>query len=305
MSARHDLGSVARSLYAHFNARALERAAELITADHDWSIAATTPFLREPSSYRAAMSGWIAAFSDIAVEVTNVITAGDSVAVEYIVRGTNDGPIDSVQGMMAPTRRRLTLPITDIHQFTDGRLRRTRTYYDGASLLAQLGVDAGATIEEQNKAAMRRVYEIFNAGRLEDIEGVMAAELVSHEAFPGIPSGRGGFRLYVKMIRNAFPDLRMDVQQLVADGDTVVARVRMTGTHRAHFLDIPATGRRVDITLVDIARFENGVGVEHWGYTDTAALMQQLGIAATPHGMFSPASGAENQNLLIGGVPSR
>lgn len=278
MTATHDTASLVHALYVMFNDRAFERARDIVAADHDWSVAATgMPLYDGDMSYVEVMKVWVAVFSDVRVEITNVVIAGTSAAVELVISGRHTGRLSTGAAMLEPTGRRLTLPATEIHEFADGCLRRTRTYYDGTTILAQLRATPATSIEEQNKAAMLRIYRIFNTGNVDDAAHVIATDMIDHGSFPGIPSGRGGFKLYVRMIRNAFPDLRMQVEQMIAEADTVVARVRVTGTHRAQFLDMPATGRRVDVVIVDIARFVDGIGVEHWSYADTLELARQLG----------------------------
>ena len=77
----------------------------------------------------------------------------------------------------------------------------------------------------------------------------------------------------------AFPDLRMAVEDVVADRAKVVARVRYTGTQQGEFQGMPATGKSVDIQLIDVFRFaEDGRVGEHWGVIDLLAMMQQLGV---------------------------
>ena len=86
------------------------------------------------------------------------------------------------------------------------------------------------------------------------------------------------------MYITAFPDLRMMPEDLIASGDKVVARVRATGTHKGAFMGMSPTGRRVDVPLIDIIRFDNdGRALEHWGVFDQLTMMQQLGaIPAAP-----------------------
>ena len=81
------------------------------------------------------------------------------------------------------------------------------------------------------------------------------------------------------MYRAAFPNLRMEPEDILASGDKVVARVRATGTHEGELIGMPATGRSVDVQLIDIMRFdEDGLVAEHWGVVDVLAMMQQLGV---------------------------
>jgi predicted ester cyclase len=85
------------------------------------------------------------------------------------------------------------------------------------------------------------------------------------------------------VLLSAFPDLRMDVEDLIASGDKTVARVRATATHQGEFMGMPPTGNRVEMTLVDIMRFDGAGRVcEHWGVADMLSLMQQIG--AVPAG---------------------
>jgi len=71
----------------------------------------------------------------------------------------------------------------------------------------------------------------------------------------------------------------MEVEDLLADGDRTVARVRVTGTHRGSFMGIPPTGASGDIQPIDIMRFDaDGQVCEHWGVADMLSLMQQLGV---------------------------
>jgi predicted ester cyclase len=74
------------------------------------------------------------------------------------------------------------------------------------------------------------------------------------------------------------PDFKTEIQELIAEGDKVVARVIMTGTHTGDFYGIPATGRRVEFTGIYIVRIADGKIVEHWGEEDSVSLLQQLGV---------------------------
>jgi predicted ester cyclase len=85
------------------------------------------------------------------------------------------------------------------------------------------------------------------------------------------------------MYRAAFPDLRMEAQDVLASGDKVVARVRATGTHEGEFMGLPATGKGVDVQLIDIIGFgDDGLAREHWGVFDALSMMQQLGAIPGP-----------------------
>ena len=131
---------------------------------------------------------------------------------------------------------------------------------------------------EENKAAQRRFYEeVVNGGKLDLIDQLVAPNFVEHEAFPGLSNDREGVKQFFALMRSAFPDLRMEVHDIIAEGDKVVTRVTIRGTHRGEFMGIAPTGKQINVATVDIVRFANGKVVEHWGVTDQLAMMQQLG----------------------------
>jgi predicted ester cyclase len=81
----------------------------------------------------------------------------------------------------------------------------------------------------------------------------------------------------------AFPDLRFDTDDILPSGDKGVARVTITGTHTGDFMGMPATGKSVSVSAIDVIRFgDDGLTLEHWGVVDVMAMMQQLGVVPTP-----------------------
>ena len=133
--------------------------------------------------------------------------------------------------------------------------------------------------------SIRRLYDLINAGDIDGFGRQIADDFVERAEIPGIPPTKAGVVQYFRMLIAAFPDLRMDVQDVIAGGDKAVARVRVTGTHKGEFLGMPATGKAADVNLIDITRFDDdGLAREHWGVSDQLALLQQLGAipAAAP-----------------------
>jgi len=126
---------------------------------------------------------------------------------------------------------------------------------------------------------MRTVYDLINGGDIDGFGGLIADDFVEHEEMGDAAAGKAGVLEFFRGLRAAFPDLRMDVEDLIVDGDKAVARFRFTGTHQGEFMGIPATRRTVDIRGIDIMRFDTaGLACEHWGVTDTMTMMQQLGV---------------------------
>lgn len=132
-------------------------------------------------------------------------------------------------------------------------------------------------------ATARRMFELINAGDIDGFSEHLADEFVEHEVAPGLAPTKAGVGEFFKMQRAAFPDLHMDAEDVFASGAKVVARVRCTGTHTGAFMGMPATGKGVDVQLIDIFLFgDDGRVREHWGVMDALAMMQQLG--AVPAG---------------------
>ena len=127
-------------------------------------------------------------------------------------------------------------------------------------------------------ATMRRLFELLSAGDIDGFGEHVADDFVEHEEMPGLEPSKEGVKQMFRMYLAAFPDLRMEAEDVLVDGDKVVARVRATGTHRGEFMGMPATGKSVDVQLIDIIRFgDDGLAREHWGVFDALGMMQQLG----------------------------
>lgn len=125
---------------------------------------------------------------------------------------------------------------------------------------------------------MRRFYERLSAGDVEGFGDLMADDFVEHEETPGIEPTKEGVKGLFRMYFAAFPDMRWEVEDVLASGDRVVARVRCKGTHKAEFMGMPATGESFDVAEIDIIRFgDDGLAREHWGVFDALGMMRQLG----------------------------
>ena len=130
-------------------------------------------------------------------------------------------------------------------------------------------------------ATVRRLYDLINAQDIDAFGELLADDFVEHEELPGGDPTREGVKAFFRMQIAAFPDLAMTPQDVIDGGDKVVVRVRFTGTHRGEFMGMPATGRSVDVPVIDIMRCaDDGLVHEHWGVFDAMAMMRQLGADA-------------------------
>ena len=113
---------------------------------------------------------------------------------------------------------------------------------------------------------LRRFYDLINAGHVDGFGELLADDFVEHEETPGLTPTKEGVTDFFRMYIAAFPNLRMDAEDVLASGDKVVARVRVTGTHEGEFMGMPATGKDIDVQAIDIVRFgDDGLAREHWG----------------------------------------
>jgi steroid delta-isomerase-like uncharacterized protein len=136
---------------------------------------------------------------------------------------------------------------------------------------------------EENKAkAIRFINEVVNTGNLDAIHEFMAADYMEQAAPPGVPPTVEGLRMFFTMLRQAFPDFQYAIDDAVAEGDKVVLRVIAHGTMQGEFMGMPATGKHADWSEIHIARFREGMIVEHWANIDQMGMLQQLGLIPTP-----------------------
>jgi steroid delta-isomerase-like uncharacterized protein len=126
---------------------------------------------------------------------------------------------------------------------------------------------------EENKALVRGFYDGINRGDLDAFIAKLADDFVEHETFPGVPPTKQGVGMLFEQLRKAFSAFRMNVEAIAAEGDMVVVRGTMTGTHVGEFMGIPPSGKEVRVPFCDWTRVRDGKAVEHWGVTDTTGLM--------------------------------
>ena len=130
---------------------------------------------------------------------------------------------------------------------------------------------------EENKKIVRRYQEIYNSNNLDDLLEVVSEELLTPKMMPGVPHGIEGAKAAHQVMLAGFPDYQAVIEELIAEGDKVAARITMSGTNMGSFMGIPPTGKFISFTGIYIARIANGKIVEHWGEEDGVSLLAQLG----------------------------
>jgi predicted ester cyclase len=135
------------------------------------------------------------------------------------------------------------------------------------------------------KAFWRRFVQECNKGKAAGIAVIdesCATNIVFHGGTGMDIRGLKDFKQYMSSWFDAFPDGHMAIDDLVVEGDKVVARYTLTGTHKGEFMGIPATNKKVTGWVIEIDRVAGGKCVEGWSRMDTLGLMQQLGVIPKP-----------------------
>lgn len=132
--------ALVRAIYQAFNDRAFDRVDDLVTDDLELVNVPFGQTFRGREGQREFMQNWATGFPDGRAEVTRVIDGGDVVAVEFTGRGTQSGPLRAPGSQIAPTNKRVEIKFCDVHEIKGGKIARSRSYFDAASMLRQLGL---------------------------------------------------------------------------------------------------------------------------------------------------------------------
>ena len=135
--------------------------------------------------------------------------------------------------------------------------------------------------EAENKALVRRIFEQgMNGGDDRVLDECMTADFVNHDMPAPVP-GPEGFRQVLGMFRSAFPDMNVNLEEVLAADDKVVTRGVFTGTHKGEFMGVPASGAPIEVKFIDVWRVRDGRVAENWVRLDQLGLMQQIGAIPT------------------------
>ena len=135
---------------------------------------------------------------------------------------------------------------------------------------------------EENKAIIRRYVDCVNKGQLDVLDQLVSPDIIAHNPVPGQGPGLAGVKQAYVMFMDSFPDALFDLQDLIAEGDKVVARGVVTGTHGGNFLGVPATKKKVTWTGIHIFQLKNGKVTEDWIDLDLLSILQQVGGFPAP-----------------------
>jgi predicted ester cyclase len=135
--------------------------------------------------------------------------------------------------------------------------------------------------ETSNKAAVRRLHDAMTGGAglvSQTIDEIVAPDVLFHAPVPTGATGAQALKQVMAMLHRAFPDLHVAIEDLIEEGDKVVGRNSVTGTHRGEYLGRRPTGRSVTYNEIFIFRFAGGRIAEIWGVVDVLSQLKQLGV---------------------------
>jgi steroid delta-isomerase-like uncharacterized protein len=162
------------------------------------------------------------------------------------------------------------------------RGRSPRRFVVPAQLVQPDQLEATDQLARNKELVRLLMEEDISKGDVEVAARIIHPDFVDHTNPPGMQHGLEGHNAIVALFRAVFPDLQWRIDDLIAEGDKVVARTTMFGTQLGDFFGIPASGTRVSMTGVHVMRIADGKIVEHWGSNDDLGLMRQLGAIPTP-----------------------
>src|SRR5215207_7904481 len=123
--------------------------------------------------------------------------------------------------------------------------------------------------EESNKAIMRRFWDVWEQGSIDLLDELLSPDYINHNlATPDLPTGPEGVKAVVAMFRSAMPDLKVVIEDMIAEGDKVATHYALEGTHEGELFGVPPTGQRLSIKSISVERVSYGKIREHWRVSD-------------------------------------
>jgi len=229
-----------------------------------------------PQSLKQHIRSMRVAFPDLSCTADDIIAERDEVVIHWTCRGTNRGKFLNHNA----TNKAVMISGTSIHRVEDGKVVELWADWNLQSLLDQLGL--GMTEVEANKELARRfLEEIWNRKKTDAISHFISEDYVRYSP-SGILKGARGLRQDYDTYVTAFPNCRLEIEEMISEGDRVVVRSTLTGTQTGKLMDAPASGKAVNLSILRVLRIAKGKIAEESVVWDRLTLMQQIGLMAEP-----------------------
>jgi len=130
---------------------------------------------------------------------------------------------------------------------------------------------------DQNKKLIERMFnEVMNGRNFNELDQILTPGFINH-GIPDVKPGPAGFKEALQQFLDGFPDMKINPENFIVDGDMVATRGYWTGTHKGSFMGIPGSGKQVRVDYIDLWKVQNGKCVENWVQMDMVGLMHQVG----------------------------
>jgi|SRR6185436_6875543 len=131
---------------------------------------------------------------------------------------------------------------------------------------------------EENKNLIKQLFsECMNGRNFSLMDKIIAPGFINH-GIPNAKTGPEGFKEILNQFLSGFPDMKINLEHVIGDGDMVATHGYWTGTHQGSFMGIPATGKQTRTEFIDVWKIQNGKCIENWVQMDMPGLMQQIGM---------------------------
>lgn len=274
----------------------LEAAEELFTADYVYHSAGNPDLHGLEQGVRRPVTIQRTAFPDIHCKVEDMIAEGDLVVHRWSAAGTHRGEFMGIP----PTGKRVAMTGIVFSRMVDGKTAEDWSEMDELGMLQQLGAIPpmgrkdftwGKPMEpvtdtpsdpEKNKAVYLREVEMWKTRNPDMANEIFATNFVNHDPiWPSVTNLESFKQWNAKWIADA-PDMELDMEAIVAEGDMVAGRWTSRWTDIAGAAGNPLTGKQITVTGMDICRFANGKIVERWWAKDGLSAMKQLDVIPPP-----------------------
>jgi predicted ester cyclase len=295
MSIEEENKAVMRRVFTTlFDEKRLDRTDELFAPDYvdHGALAGQAPGL-EGARWKWKAS--IAATPDLRVPIEDMLAEGDRVAIRWAWEGTQSGDLLGIP----PTGRHFRIAGISIARLSGGKVVEQWEELDRFGLLQQLGLmppESSATEEphisgasesrpetttsvEENKSIVLRFHDlVLSEGTMDVADELFTRDYIDHAPLPDQAPDLSGAKWKWVAVRAAIASLRVNTEDLVAEGDRVAARWTLEGTHQGDLLGIPPTGKRLHVGGLSIYRLAGGKIAEQWERGDKLGTLQQLGV---------------------------
>ncbi len=212
----------------------------------------------------------------------NVVAEGDKVVYPWTMTSKHIG----MWAGYPPSNKDVSIKGMTHYVFDDGKIVQAQVQNEALSLVRQiggippLGMGTEYKVVEANKDLARRFFHAaWNEGDMQKIDELTNPAALDHSTVKGkTETGSDSFKQIVSMFRGAMPDIYLTIEDEIAEGDRVVHRWTLRGTHTGEILGVPPTGKQVAFTGTTIVRIDDGKIVERWANVDELDLLQQLGV---------------------------